>query len=114
MTTKTQPLTNIIAQLIRSPARRHHTLPKKLTLAYTPGALNAAEPGVYRLALSRRGNWPSEKEIEIVKRDLKAVLKAAGRHWSGMAVEEYLKGKKEQRYHVIFWIEAVQAALPME
>ncbi|MCP4420206.1 MAG: GH3 auxin-responsive promoter family protein [Chloroflexi bacterium] len=74
-------------------------------------ALYKAEPGVYRLTLSRRGSWPSEKEIQIVKRDLQAALKAAERHWSSMAVEEYLRAAKSQRYHVIFWIEAVQGSL---
>lgn len=113
MTTKTKQLAKIIAQLIRGQRKNYHRLGKGLVLAYTPGSLNEIEPGVYRLTLSRRGSWPSEKEIEIVKRDLKIALKAANRAWSDMAVEEY-KRKGTQRYHVIFWIEAVQAALPME
>ena len=117
-TTKAPPLVDVISQLIT------HQTPKKLKpltggliLAYTPGSCNQAQPGVYRLTLSRRGVWPSEDEIEIVRRELREALKGRNRAAETIYVEPWLKGPQTKRpsdqiqYHVLFWRELVQAAL---
>jgi len=118
--TKAPPLVDVISELIA------HQTPKKLRplsggliLAYTPGACNEAEPGVYRLTLSRRGQFPSDNEVEIVRRELREALKKHGRFAETIYVEPYLQvvGKVAERpsdrvhYHVLFWRELVQASL---
>ena len=104
-------LSGIVSSLIGQERVGYHKLKKGLTIAYTPGNLNQKEPGVYRLTLSRKDSWPSDTEIEIVKERLKRALKERGRIWSDIRVEQYLKGKKGMRYHVVFWLELIQAKL---
>lgn len=60
MATAPPPLPAVLSHLLASPAPDHITLTGKLTLAYTPGDANTRDPGVHRLTLSRRGQWPSE------------------------------------------------------
>lgn len=118
MTTKAPPLVDVLSELIT------HQTPKKmrplsggLILAYTPGACNEAEPGIHRLTLSRRGQYPSENEFEIVRRELREALKGRGRAAETIFVEPWLKGPQTKRpsdrihYHVLFWRELVQASL---
>lgn len=62
---------------------------------------------------SRKGVSPSNKELEIVQRDLRAALLAAGRPVGEQRVEPWLRRGKWQ-YHVIEWRELTQAALPLE
>lgn len=104
----TPSLTAILAALTRSPKPDRVPLKHGLTLAYTPGDCNQAEPGVHRLTLSRRGVWPSEQEVATVKRDLSAALRAGGRVADGVCVEWWLEAKGNIKYHVLFWRELVQ------
>ncbi len=117
-TTKTQPpLTDVLAALVNRQTPGKTELSGKLILAYTPGSHNQAEPGVYRLTLSRRGTWPSEDEVRIVQRDLREALKKHGRFAATINWEPWLRGKPGKRasdqvlYHVLFWEEMVQASL---
>ena len=119
-TTKTQPpLTDVLAELIanREPAKLRKPLSGGLILAYTPGACNEAEPGIHRLTLSRRGQYPSNNEIEVMRRELREALKGRGRAAETIYVEPWLKGAQTKRpsdrihYHVLFWRELVQASL---
>jgi hypothetical protein len=117
-TTKTQPpLTDVIAALVNRQTPGKTELSGKLVLAYTPGSHNQAEPGVYRLTLSRRGKYPSDNEIEIVRRELREALKGQGRVAETIFVEPWLKGPQAKRpsdqihYHVLFWRELVQGSL---
>ncbi len=118
--TKTQPsLVDVLASLISSekPKKLNKPLSRGLYLAYTPGACNETEAGVFRLTLSRRGVWPSEDEIEIVRRELREALKGRGRAAATIFVEPWLTGPQAKRpsdqihYHVLFWRELVQASL---
>jgi len=117
-TTKAPALPDVLAHLIASHTPAKRPLSGGLVLAYTPGSCNQAEPGVFRLTLSRRGVWPSEEEIETVKRDLKVALGKSGRILDGgLFVEPWLKGRPTSRpgqrvfYHVVFWREMRQASL---
>lgn len=116
-TTKALSLVDVISELITSPTpKKLRPLSGGLILAYTPGSCNQAEPGVYRLTLSRRGVWPSDDEIEIVRRELREALKGRGRAAETIFVEPWLKGPQAKRpsdqiqYHVLFWRELVQAS----
>ncbi len=109
--TSAPPLPAVLASLLAIPKPAHITLTGKLTLAYTPGSANIGEPGTHRLTLSRHGQWPSEQEVETVKRDLAVALRAAGRSTDGICVEWWLEGTGNIRYHVLFWKELVQASL---
>ena len=118
MTTKAPPLPDVLAHLVSSQTPAKRPLSGCLVLAYTPGSCNRAEPGVFRLTLSRRGVWPSEEEIETVKRDLKVALGKNGRYPDdALFVEPWLKGRPTGRpkqrifYHVVFWREVRQASL---
>ena len=119
MTAKTKPdLTDVLASLIASQAPKKLRPPLSgLILAYTPGSHNQAEPGIYRLTLSRRGVWPSEDEIEVVRRELREALKGRGRAAETIFVEPWLKGPGVRRpsdrvhYHVLFWEELTQERL---
>ncbi|MEZ4594543.1 MAG: hypothetical protein R3D55_25875 [Chloroflexota bacterium] len=118
MTTKTQPpLVDVLASLISRQTPGKTELSGGLILAYTPGSHNQAEPGVYRLTLSRRGKWPSEQEVLIVQRELREALKKHSRHATTINWEPWLRGKPGKRpsdqvlYHVLFWEEMVQASL---
>jgi hypothetical protein len=111
MTAKAPALTDILTVLIRSDKKGHRTLERGLTLAYTPGSLNDAEPGVYRLTLSRHGTWPGEQEIGIVKRDLWTALIQNGRIPDRISVEPWLRGKRDVHYCVLFWREGRQGKL---
>jgi hypothetical protein len=122
MTTKEAPaLVDVLASLIGSdkPKKLNRPLSGGLYLAYTPGVCNEAEPGIHRLTLSRRGKYPSDNEIEIVRRELREALKRNGRAAETIYVEPYLQvvGKVAERpsdrvhYHVLFWRELVQASL---
>lgn len=112
MTAKAPALTDILTMLIRSDKKTHRTLERGLTLAYTPGSLNG---GIHRLTLSRKGIFPSEQEIEIVKRDLYKVLSENGRFPEIISVESYLKKPLKRGvmiyYHILFWREGVQERL---
>jgi hypothetical protein len=57
MTTQAKPdLVDVLAGLIASQhPRKLKPLSGGLILAYTPGSHNRAEPGIYRLTLSRPG-----------------------------------------------------------
>lgn len=122
-TTKSPPLVDVISELITSPTpKKLRPLSGGLILAYTPGSHNQAEPGVYRLTLSRRGTWPSEDEVRIVQRELHDALKRNGRAAETIFVEPWLKGPQAKpprrrgpsdqvMYHVLFWRELVQASL---
>ncbi len=117
-TTKAPSLVDVISELITSPTpKKLRPLSGGLILAYTPGSCNQSEPGVFRLTLSRRGVWPSDDEIEIVRRELREALKGRGRAAETIFVEPWLKGKPKRKreeqvyYHVLFWRELVQASL---
>ena len=111
------PLTDVLAALINRQTPGKTELSGGLILAYTPGSHNQAEPGVYRLTLSRRGKWPSENEVRIVQRELREALKKHSRHAGAISWEPWLRGKPGKRasdqvlYHVLFWEEMVQASL---
>lgn len=116
--TKAPPLVDVLSGLITSQApKKLKPLSGGLNLAYTPGSHNQAEPGIHRLTLSRRGKWPSEDEVRIVKRELREALKRNGRFAETIYVEEWLKGPQAKRpsdqvmYHVLFWRELVQASM---
>jgi hypothetical protein len=119
MTTKPKPdLVDVLAGLIASQdPRKLKPLSGGLILAYTPGSHNRAEPGVYRLTLSRRGVWPSENEVRTTQRDLREALKRNGRFAGTINWEPWLRGEPgkrpsdQVRYHVLFWRELVQASL---
>ena len=104
---------------VRESTRRHDVrlILSYHNLAYTPGSHNQAEPGIHRLTLSRRGKWPSEDEVRIVKRELREALKRNGRFAETIYVEGWLKGPQAKRpsdqvmYHVLFWRELVQASM---
>lgn len=112
-------LVEVVTGLITSskPKKLNKPLSGGLYLAYTPGACNEAEPGVHRLTLSRRGKYPSDNEIEIMRRELREALKGQGRAAETIYVESSLKGPQAKRpsdqihYHVLFWRELVQASL---
>lgn len=105
-------LSDILANLTaKKRPTKQPPLSRGLILAYTPGACNETEPGVFRLTLSRRGTWPSEQEIEIVKRELWAVLIKNGRIPERIDLEPHLKAGGNIHYHVLFWREGVQARL---
>jgi len=119
MNTKTQPsLVEVLAELIASPEPKKLRKPLSggLMLAYTPGDKNQAEPGVYRLTLSRRGTWPSEDEVRVTQRELREALKKRGRAAGMINWEPWLKGKPGKRpsdqimYHVLFWEEMTQVS----
>jgi hypothetical protein len=120
MATKETPsLADVLTDLITSqhPKKLARPLSGGLRLAYTPGPCNKAEPGIYRLTMSRRGTWPSENEVRIVQRELREALKRNGRAAETIYVEPWLKGPPVKRpsdrvrYHVLFWRELVQASL---
>lgn len=117
MAVQSPPLTDVLTEPTASRVQKKRPLTGGLILAYTPGSLNKTEPGVYRLTLSRRGVWPSELEIQTVKRDLRTALEGAGRNCAGLFVEEFLRGRPARRpseriyYHVVFWRELRQANL---
>jgi hypothetical protein len=112
------PLADVLAGLVASQhPKKLKPLSGGLILAYTPGPCNKAEPGIYRLTLTRRGDWPSDNEIEVVRRDLRQALKSLGRAAETINIEPYHKGPATRRpsdrvhYHVLFWRELVQASL---
>lgn len=116
--TKAPPLVDVLSGLIASQTpKKLKPLSGKLILAYTPASCNQAEPGVNRLTLSRRGVFPSEDEIRIVRRELRGALKRHGRAAETIQVERGLLGKAVKRpsdqihYHVLYWGELVQASL---
>lgn len=109
MTTPT--LAEILTDLVSSNSRRRVTLGRGLTLAYTPCHVNTTSPDTYRLTLSRRGQYPSEQEIEIVKRELRDTLYKNGRVPDRFYLEPYLRASGNIHYHVLFWRELVQAKL---
>lgn len=110
MTTPT--LTEILTDLIiNSNSLRRVTLSRGLILAYTPRHVNTTNPDTYRLTLSRRGQYPSEQEIEVVKRELRDVLHKNGRVPDRFYLEPYLRANGNIHYHVLFWRELVQAKL---
>ena len=115
--TKSPPLVDVLAALVARQTPGKRELSGQLILAYTPGSCNQAEPGVFRLTLSRRGVWPSEDEVRIVQRELREALKRHGRFAETIYAEEWLKGPQAKRpsdqihYHVLFWREMVQASL---
>lgn len=118
MTTKTPALIEVLTELINSPEPKklRNPLSGGLMLAYTPGDKNQAEPGVYRLALSRRGAWPSEDEVRVTQRELREALKKYNRYAGAINWEPWLKGAETRRpsdqimYHVLFWEEMTQAS----
>ena len=118
MTTKPPSLIEVLTELIDSPEPKklRNPLSGGLMLAYTPGDKNQAEPGVYRLTLSRRGAWPSEDEVRVTQRELREALKKHGRYAGTINWEAHLKGKPGKRpsdqvmYHVLFWEEMTQAS----
>lgn len=119
MTAKTQPsLVEVLTELITSPEPKKLRKPLSggLMLAYTPGDKNQAEPGVYRLTLSRRGTWPSEDEVRVTQRELREALKKNNRYAGTINWEPRLKGAETRRpsdrvhYHVLFWEEMTQAS----
>lgn len=118
MNTKTPPLVDVLSGLIASQEpKKLKPLSGGLILAYMPGSCNQAEPGVYRLTLSRRGVWPSEDEVRIAQRELREALKRNGRFAGTINWEPWLRGKPVRRidqqvmYHVLFWEELVQESL---
>lgn len=118
MIAKSPPLVEVLSQLIASrEPKKLKPLSGGLILAYMPGSCNQAEPGVYRLTLSRRGVWPSETEVGVTQRELREALKKLGRAAGTINWEPWLKGKPGTRphdrihYHVLFWEELVQASL---
>lgn len=118
MSTKTKPpLVDVLAALINRQTPGKTELSGGLILAYTPGSHNQAEPGVYRLTLSRRGKWPSDEEVQIVQRELRQALKKHNRHAGTINWDACHRGKPTNRpqnqimYHVLFWEELKQSSL---
>ena len=118
MKAEAPPLVDVLASLITSQhPKKLKPLSGGLILAYTPGSHNRAEPGIYRLTLSRRGVWPSEDEVRIVQRELREALKRNGRFAGTINWEPWLRGEPGKRpsdrvhYHVLFWRELVQSSL---
>ena len=105
-------LTAVLTMLVRSDKKIHRELERGLVLAYTPGSLNN---GTHRLTLSRRGVFPSDQEIKIVKDSLTEVLTSEGRFPEIISVEPSLESKTKRgvvvRYHVLFWRERIQQKL---
>ncbi len=111
MTTTNGNLTDVIAQLVRSKTKASRKLSRGLVLAYTPGSEN---DGVYRFTCSRRGVSPSDREMQIVERDLRAALKGEGRAHTGLRCEPWLKKKTRRgvyQYHLWTWEELKQGEL---
>ncbi len=108
-------LTGIIEWLIKRDVKMHRKLKQGLVLAYTPASQNKNDYGVNRLALSRKGSWPSDNEINIVRSCLLAALRKQTRNLNNINVETKLKGRarnpaKRPCYHVIHWTEIEQTS----
>lgn len=104
------PLARDIAGLMAAGGQQSKTLERGLTIAYNPD-----DPAGFRLTVSRLGVYPSMTEVNIVKRELTAVLTAAGRLPEKFEVEPWLQTKqgrgKARFYHVIHWRELTQGSL---
>ena len=95
MTAKTN-LTDILTMLIRSDEKAHRRLERGLTLAYT-GSVNGGCTG-WRC---RAKVFPSQEEIEIVRRDLYKALADANRSRKSSAWSRTGRWR-DAVYHVLF------------
>lgn len=104
-------LNAIIAMLLASSTKTSRTLSRGLVLAYTPGSENG---GVFRFTISRKDISPSDKEAEIVERELKNALQKQSRPWAFWSYQPWLKKRAARavyQYHLWQWQEPVQEKL---
>lgn len=110
MKKKPNELASVLQMLLTASQQSSRQLKRGLILAYTPGAANTKRPGHHRLVISRVGVFPSQREIDIVRSNLRLALVNMKRPFSDMAIEPWLK-KQQYYYHVIEWQELQQASL---
>lgn len=110
MANKQPALVDVLTHLLQRGVKTSRQLSGGLVIAYTPAAAN---DGWHRLTLSRERTPPSMVEVDVVKRELTAVLHAAGKDFAKYRLEPWLRHGK-YRFHRMEWRELVQASLPLE